>query len=159
MSRKLLSLGALAAAFTLVLGTTEVQARHCHNQCSSRSCCQSGNYNRSIFSIFNRCNNGYQQQVNYRCQQPVNNACQVRVQQSCQPAQYIRSNARCNQQSACGVVQTACQNVQAGYAIPEIQTNSPAPAPAPPLDNAPPPAPGPSSAPDPAPAPTPAPGR
>lgn len=156
MSRKLLSLGALAAAFTLVLGATEVQARHCRSQSSSPSCCQSGNHSRSIFSIFTRCNYSTQRQVYYTSRQPVNNGCRPKVQQRCRSTRYIRQKARCNPQPACRVVQTACQNVQTSRATSTIQTNSPAPNP--PLDNASPPAPGRSSEPAtfPAPAPSPA---
>jgi len=147
MSRKLLSLKALAAAFTLVLGTVELQAGHCRSQSSSRNCCQASNYSHSIFSIFDRCDTGTQRQVYYSSRR-----------QRRQPTWYVSTNAHCNPQPACCVVQTACQNVQAGYAVPEIQTSSPAPSP--PLDYAPPPAPGRLSAPSadsaPAPALTPA---
>ena len=152
MSRKLLSLGTLAAVFTLVLGTVEVQAEHCRNQYRSRSCCQSGNNSRSIFSMFHHCNTGARQQVYYTSQQPLSYGCQPPVRQNCQPV-YTRSTVCCNPQPACRVVQTACQDGATTYAESKIQS----PPPSPPLDNAPPPAPAPgrASSPDFAPTPTP----
>ena len=44
MSRKLLSLAVLAAAFTLSLGTTDAQARHCRSHRSHHGCRQIRNY-------------------------------------------------------------------------------------------------------------------
>ena len=106
MSRKLLSLGVLAAAFTLVLGTTDAQARHCRNHHRNR-CCQTSNYGNG------NCN---QQAANIGCQQ----------------ASYATTNACANQQATgCGV-QSACGTsvIPASFSSPQQPVDD-APAPAP----------------------------
>ena len=161
MSRMFFSLGAIAAALTLVLGATEVQAKHCRTQYSN--CYQSGNYSYTNATHFNH----HTQRYVYYTSQPVNYGCHTRVQQQCQPTYYTSATSGYNQQTACGVMQSSSCNVRTAYSNSEIRTNSPAPAPpqdnqqAPAPDRAPAPAPDSSPAPklDSAPAPTPAPGR
>ena len=52
MSRILLSLVVLGAAFTLILGTTDAQARHCWSRYRNHDCCQSSSYRSD--NCFNR---------------------------------------------------------------------------------------------------------
>lgn len=114
MSRKLLSLGVLAAAFTLVLGTTDAQARSCHSHRHNR-CCQNSNYGH------NNCGN--QQVANYGCQQT-------------QQASYVTTNTCCAPRATCCGAQPAC-------AASVIPASFSAPAPQPPVElGAPAPAPG-----------------
>lgn len=114
MSRKFLSLGVLAAAFTLVLGTTDAQACRRH-----RNCCQNSNYGSS--------NCGYQQAINYGCQQTAN--------VSYQPASYVTMNTCCAPRATCCGVQPACATsaIPASFSAPAQQppAEQAAPAPAP----------------------------
>jgi uncharacterized low-complexity protein len=43
MSRKIISLAMVAAAFTMIFGATNAEARHCRNQCRSNTCHNRGN--------------------------------------------------------------------------------------------------------------------
>lgn len=117
MSRKILSLAVLAAAFTLVLGTTDAQARHCRSHHSHRGCCQNNNYG---------CGN--QQFANCGIQQQTN--CGV------QQTSYATASTCCQPRATCCAAQTAC----ATHVIPASFS---APAPQPPVEQAAPaPAPG-----------------
>ena len=114
MFRKLLSLGVLAAAFTLVLGTTDAQARHCCNQRSNHShhgCHQN--------------NNCGIQQASYGCQQAVS--------VGCQPASHVTTNACCSPRATCCGAQSACatQVIPASFEAPQPPVEQAAPAPAP----------------------------
>ena len=113
MSRKILSLGLLAAAFTLVLGTTDAQAchRHRHNRC-----CQNTNYGAG--------NCGNQQVANY----------------GCQPTSVVTTNTCCAPRATCCNTRPACSTsvIPASFSAP-----APASAPQPPVEQAAPaPAPG-----------------
>lgn len=66
MSRKILFLAVLAAAFTLVLGTADAQARSCHRHHRHNRCCQNSNYGYNHYGFSNY---GNQQVANYGCQQ------------------------------------------------------------------------------------------
>ncbi len=70
MSRKLLSLAALVAAFTVIMCATDAQAR-CHSHHRNHRCCQNGNYGYGNGGCNQRGygNCGYQQASNYGCQQ------------------------------------------------------------------------------------------
>ena len=81
MSRKLLSLAMLATAFTLVLGTTDAEARHCRSHRSHHGCRQISNYS----------NCGNQQTANVGSQQ----------------ASYVATNAGSNPQPTSRGVQPA----------------------------------------------------
>lgn len=114
MSRKFLSLGVLAAAFTLVLGTTDAQA--CRRQ---RSCCQNSNF------AYNNC--GHQQVANYGCQQTAN--------VSYQQASYVAVNTCCAPRATCCNTRPACTtsvipaNFSAPVPQPPVEQAAPAPAP------------------------------
>jgi hypothetical protein len=101
MFRKLLSLAALAAAFTLILGTTDAQARHCRSQCRNYGCNQSCNY----------------RQNNCRIRQTVNTTCQ--------------QASRCAPRSTCCAPQATCCVAQTGQAIFSAPASNAAPQPAP----------------------------
>ena len=111
MSRKLLSLGVLAAAFTLVLGTTDAKARHCRSHRSHHGCHQN--------------NNCGIQQASYGCQQTAN--------VGCQQASYVTTNACRNPQATCCGAQSACatQVIPASFSAPQPPIEQAAPAPAP----------------------------
>lgn len=115
MSRNLLSLGVLAAAFAVVIGTTDAQARSCRSH-RQQNCCQNGNYDYR--------NSGYQQTGNYGYQQ----------------ATYATANTCCNPRPTCYSAQPACANV----ASPANFSPSPSPSPSPSFNEqtAPAPAPG-----------------
>ncbi len=114
MSRKLLSLGVLAAAFTLVLGTTDAQARSCrsHRHHRHNGCCQTSNYGPG--------NCGHQQVVNYGCQQT-------------QPVSHVTTNTSCNPSATCCSAQSACAiSVHpASFSAPQPPVEQAAPAPVP----------------------------
>ena len=112
MSRKLLSLAVLAAAFTLALGTADAQARSCHSHRHHRhhGCCQTSNYD----------NCGNQQVANYGCQQT-------------QQANYVTTNTCCAPRATCCGAQAACATsvTPASYSAPQPPVEQAAPAPAP----------------------------
>jgi hypothetical protein len=83
MSRKLLSLAALAAVFTLVVGVTDAEARRCGR---NRGCCQNSNYGygNTGYGQWGYGNGGYQQST----------AC-------CQPASFVATTACCNPRPVC----------------------------------------------------------
>lgn len=112
MSRKLLSLGVLAAAFTFVLGTTDAQARHCHSHHRHNRCCQNNNYGSG--------NCGNQQVTNYGCQQT-------------QQASYVTTNTCCAPRATCCGSQAACATLvtPASFSAPQLPVEQAAPAPAP----------------------------
>lgn len=117
MSRKILSLAVLAAAFTLALGTADAQARSCHRH---NRCCQNSNYGSGNCG-FSNCGN--QQVASYGCQQT-------------QQASYVTTNTCCTPRATCCGAQPAC-------AASVIPTSFSAPAPQPPVEQAAPaPAPG-----------------
>ncbi len=109
MSRKILSLAVLAAAFTLVLGTTDAQARHCRSHHSHRGCCQNDNYG---------CGN----------QQTAN--CGIQQQTS-----YATASTCCQPRATCCAAQNACATnaIPASFSAPQppVEQAAPAPAPAP----------------------------
>ena len=111
MSRKLLSLAMLAAAFTLVLGTSDAQARHCRSHRSHNSCHQN--------------NNCGMQQASYGCQQTAS--------VGCQPANYVTTNTCCRPRATCCGAQSACatQVMPASFSAPQPPVEQAAPAPAP----------------------------
>lgn len=117
MSRKLLSLGLLAAAFTLVLSTTDAQAGHCRSERSYRNCHQ-----------HNHC--GYQQASICGQQQVANYACQPTQQ-----ASYVTTNTCCAPRATCCNTQPACTTsvIPASFSAPAPQppVEQAAPAPAP----------------------------
>lgn len=114
MSRKILSLAVLAAAFTLALGTADAQARSCHSHRHHRhhGCCQTSNYGSS------HC--GYQQAANYGCQQV-------------QPVSYVTTNTCCTPRATCCGVQPACATsvIPASFPAQQPPVEQAAPAPAP----------------------------
>ena len=114
MSRKILSLAVLAAAFTLVLGTTDAQARHCRSHHSHRGCCQNNNYG---------CGN--QQTANCGIQQQTN--CGV------QQTSYATASTCCQPRATCCAAQTACAThvITASFSAPQPPVEQAAPAPAP----------------------------
>ena len=107
MSRKLLSLAMLAAAFTLVVGTTDAQARHCRSHHSHRGGCQTSNYGTC----------GNQQTANVGCQQ----------------ASHVTTNACCNPRPTCCGAQPAYGTsvIPASFSAPQPPVELGAPAPAP----------------------------
>ena len=121
MSRKVLSMGILAAAFCLTLGTTDAQA--CRNRCHHRSnrCCQN--------------NNGGCQQASNCGMQQVSNNCQ-------QTVRYAAPAATC-----CNAQSNACNVQNASFST----TPANASAQQPPIEEAPAPAPVATPAPAPAP--------
>jgi hypothetical protein len=106
MSRKLLSLGLLAAAFTLVLGTTDAQAGNGRSHRNHR-CCNQSNYW------------GYQQATNCGHQHVAYYACQ--------PSSYVTTNT-------CGVPRVTCCNSQPACATSVVPANFATPAPLPSVD-------------------------
>lgn len=119
MSRKLLSLGVLAAAFTLVLGTADAQARSCHSHHRHNRCCQNTNYGSGNCGI-NNCGN--QQVANYGCQ-PT------------QQASYVTTNTCCAPRATCCNTRPACATsvIPASFSAPApqppVELGAPAPAP------------------------------
>jgi hypothetical protein len=125
MSRKLLSLAALVAAFTVIAFATEAQAGRCHSHHRNHRCCQNGNYGHGGgygggYSYGGGCGNGgcnqrgygncgYQQAGNYGCQQTTQVAMSgyANVQATC-----------CNAQPACAVSVTPV-NYSAPVPIPQ----------------------------------------
>lgn len=113
MSRKILSLAVLAAAFTLVLGTTDAQARHCHSHRHNR-CCQNTNYGSGSC--------GNQQIANYGCQ-PT------------QQASIVTTNTCCAPRATCCNTRPACSTsvIPASFSAPApnppVEQAAPAPAP------------------------------
>lgn len=113
MTRKLLSLAVLAAAFTLILGTTDAQAGHCRSRHSHHGCSQNNNC-------------GYQQ-TNYGCQQTANFGCQQ--------VSHVTTNACCNPRPTCCGAQSACAtsvipaSSSAPAQQPPVELGAPAPAP------------------------------
>ncbi len=109
MSRKLLSLGVFAAAFTLILGTTDAQARSCHSHRHHRhhDCCQTSNC-------------GNQQVANYGCQQT-------------QQASFVTTNTCCTPRATCCGAQPACAAsvIPASFSASQPPVEQAAPAPAP----------------------------
>jgi hypothetical protein len=109
MSRKILSLAVLAAAFTLALSTTDAQARSCHSHRHHRhhGCCQTSNC-------------GNQQVANYGCQQT-------------QQASYVTTNTCCTPRATCCGAQPACATsvIPASFSAPQPPVEQAAPAPAP----------------------------
>jgi hypothetical protein len=73
MFRKLLSVAVLAAMFSLILGNTDAQARHCRSHHHRHRCCQTVNsrcgYGYGNNGNFNTmyANNGYQQGAGCGC--------------------------------------------------------------------------------------------
>ena len=122
MFRKLLSLGVLTAAFTLVFGTTDAQARHCCNQRSHHS--HHGCHQHNNCGI---------QQASYGCQQAVNVGCQQAVSVGCQPVAQVTTNACCRPRATCCGAQSACatQVIPASFSAPQPPMEQAAPAPAP----------------------------
>ncbi|TXT21707.1 MAG: hypothetical protein FD138_4006 [Planctomycetota bacterium] len=119
MSRKLLSLGLLAAAFTLVLSTTDAQAGHCRSHRSHRGCNQSSHCGYQQATIC-----GHQQVANY----------------ACQPTSVVTTNMCCAPRATCCNTRPACSTsvIPASFSAP-----APASAPQPPVEQAAPaPAPG-----------------
>ncbi len=114
MSRKILSLAVLAAAFTLVLGTADAQARSCHSHRHHRhnDCCQNSNYGSD--------NCGNQQVANYGCQQT-------------QQASFVTTNTCCTPRATCCGAQPACAAsiIPASFSAPQPPVEQAAPAPAP----------------------------
>ena len=112
MSRKILSLAVIAAAVSLTLGSSEVQAKHCRSHHRHHGCQQTSNC-------------GYQTNT-VGCQQTVNSGCQ--------------QASRCAPQSTCGNVRPVCCVAQPAYATsapagfdapppaPAVQALPPAPA-------------------------------
>ena len=115
MSRNLLSLGALAAAFCLTLGTADAQARHCRSQHRSQRCCQTNTF-------------GYQQN-NCGNQQARDNGCQ-------QTARYAAPAA-----TGCNVQSTGCNAQQVSFTAAPVSDSVPQP----PIEQAPAPAPAPAN--------------
>lgn len=111
MSRRILCWGVLAAAFTLVLSTTDAQAGSCHRH---NRCCQSSNYD------YGYSNCGHQQFANYGCQQT-------------QQASYFTANTCCAPRATCCGSQPACATsvIPASFSAPQPPVEQAAPAPAP----------------------------
>ena len=115
MSRKLLSLGLFAAAFTLVLSTTDAQAGHCRSHRSQRCCNQSNNCGHQQATIC-----GHQQVANY----------------ACQPTSVVTTNTCCAPRATCCNTRPACSTsvIPASFSAPApqppVEQAAPAPAPA-----------------------------
>lgn len=111
MSRKLLSLAMLAAAFTLVLGTTDAQARHCRSHHSHRGC----------------------HQHNYCGQQQASCGNQQTAIVGCQQTRQVTTNACCRPRATCCGAPSACATsiVPASYSAPQPPVELGAPAPTP----------------------------
>ena len=109
MTRKRLSLAVLAAAFTLILGTTDAQAGHCRSRHSHHGCYQNNN-----------CNH---QQANYACQQTAN--------VGCQQASFVTTNTCCTPRATCCGAQPACATsvIPASFSAPQPPMEQAAPAP------------------------------
>lgn len=114
MSRKLLSLGLLAAALTLVLSTTDAQAGHCRSYRSHRNCHQHNHCGDQQATIC-----GQQQVANY----------------ACQPTSVVTTNTCCAPRATGCNAQPACATsvIPASFSAPQppVEQAAPAPAPAP----------------------------
>ncbi|MBC7817846.1 MAG: hypothetical protein IAG10_13220 [Planctomycetaceae bacterium] len=112
MTRKLLSLAVLAAAFTLIFGNTDAQARSCCRSHHSNHGCQQNTH----------CGH---QQASYGCQQTAN--------VGCQQVSHVTTNACCSPRATCCGAQSACATSisPATFSAPEPPVEQAAPAPAP----------------------------
>ena len=118
MSRKLMSLGVLAAAFTLMLGASDAQAKSWRSKYRDDGCCQSNNHSSHHHHHSSRNNNCCYQQVSNNCYQQTS---------------YV-TNACWNQQPTCGVQQyhgAVSASPMTNAAPPPPVATAPAPAPAP----------------------------
>jgi hypothetical protein len=113
MIRNRLFLGLLAAAFALILGTTDAQARHRHSRSRNDGCCRNVSYR----------NCGYR--VRHHRHRHHSRACcqQTAYYGGCQPATYAMSNTGCCPAPTCCTVQPACATVTpATYTAPQTPT-------------------------------------
>ena len=121
MSRRIVFLAVLTAAFTLALGTADAQARHCRSYYRYDGCGQHSNcgYRNCRYQHDGYGNCGYQRIVHYRCQ----------------PTRSSTTTRCCDPQPTCIAVQPACAtSVLPGNDSalqPSVQQAAPAPAPAP----------------------------
>jgi hypothetical protein len=128
MLRKVLSLTALVASVTLILGTSNAQARHCGSRHNRHGCCQS-NYN-----AFGNCGYSGHHQGNWgsgNCGYSHGGYQQI-ADYSYQQTSYASPNACCRPRATCCSVQPACVGAvaPASYSAPQPpMQQTPAPAP------------------------------